>query len=52
LSEIKFQRFSGEIAVDRGIGGISTAICLGTRFNVGSYDSADLFLRLSVKFSG
>ena len=40
------------VAVQFGIGGISTAISLDNRFNVGSYDSADLILRFCVKYSG
>lgn len=40
------------VAVQFGIGGISTAINLDNRFNVGSHDSADLILRFCVKYAG
>jgi hypothetical protein len=40
------------VAVQFGIGGISTVISLDNRFNVGSHDSADLILRFCVKYSG
>ena|GEM_PF-2713319 len=40
------------VTVQFGIGGISTTICLDNRFNVGSDDSADLILRLGMKYSG
>jgi hypothetical protein len=40
------------VAVQFAIGGISTAISLDNRFNVGSYDSADLILRFWMKFPG
>jgi hypothetical protein len=40
------------VAVQFGIGGISTAISLDNRFNVGSYDSADLISRSWMKYSG
>jgi hypothetical protein len=35
-----------------GVGGISTAIRLDTRFNLGSHDSADLILSFGMKYSG
>jgi hypothetical protein len=40
------------VAVQFGIGGISTAISLDNRFNVESYDSADLISPFSMKYSG
>ena len=40
------------VAVQFGIGGISTVISLDNRFNVGSYDSADLISRFGMKYSG
>jgi hypothetical protein len=40
------------VAVQFGIGGISTGISLDNRFNVGSHDSADLISCFCVKYSG
>jgi hypothetical protein len=49
---ISFMKAPSWVAVQFGIGGISTAVCLDNRFNVGSYDSADLILRFGMKYSG
>jgi hypothetical protein len=40
------------VAVQFGIGGISTAISFDNLFNVGSYDSADRISRFGTQYSG